>query len=132
MGRVRNRDTDLELRVRSALHERGFRYRKHVDSLPGTPDVVFPRERVAVFVDGDFWHGYRFPGWEGSVSPFWQEKISKNRARDRRNFGRLRQMGWKVVRLWQHQIEDDLEGCVRRVASSVEAQRARSQAKTAS
>lgn len=102
---------------------RGYRYRKHLRSLPGTPDVVFPREKVAVFVDGDFWHGYRFPVWRDRVSCFWQQKISGNRARDRRNHARLRGRGWRVVRLWQHQIERDLQSCVERVVSAVESRK---------
>ena len=57
MSTVRNRDTDIERAVRSELHKRGYRFRKHVRALPGTPDIVFVRDRVAVFVDGDFWHG---------------------------------------------------------------------------
>src|SRR5712691_9137944 len=101
MSRVRNRDTRLEVLVRSELHRRGFRFRKHVKDLPGRPDIVFVREQVAVFVDGDFWHGYGFPRWEHTVSDFWRTKIAINRARDARNFARLRRAGWRVVRLWQ-------------------------------
>src|SRR5437870_5476979 len=70
MSRVRNRDTDLEAMVRSELFRRGWRFRKHVSSLPGTPDIVFPSHCLAVFIDGDFWHGYRFPQWKGNLSPF--------------------------------------------------------------
>jgi DNA mismatch endonuclease, patch repair protein len=70
MGRVRNRDTDLERVVRSALHRRGLRFRKHVSGLPGRPDVVFPAAKVAVFIDGDFWHGYRFPLWNAATPPY--------------------------------------------------------------
>jgi DNA mismatch endonuclease (patch repair protein) len=125
MSHVRNRDTALEQAVRSALHSRGYRFRKHVPTLPGTPDVVFPRERLAVFVDGDFWHGYRFPVWRHTVSSFWQEKISVNRARDQRNHARLRRLGWNVVRLWQHEIERDLDNCVDRVALAIEARKVR-------
>jgi len=115
MSRVRNSDTDLEQAVRSALHTRGLRFRKHVRDLPGSPDVVFPRQRLAVFIDGDFWHGYRFPQWKDTQSEFWQTKIEMNRARDRRNHAKLRRMGWKVIRIWQHDIGKDLEGCVRRI-----------------
>ncbi len=63
MSRIKGKDTGLELRVRSALHKRGLRFRKHVRELPGKPDVVFRKTRVVVFVDGDFWHGYRFRSW---------------------------------------------------------------------
>lgn len=120
MSSVRNRDTDIEQAVRSELHRRGYRFRKHVRALPGSPDIVFPGPAVAVFVDGDFWHGFRFPCWRDDLAEFWQKKIAKNRARDRRNHRKLRKMGWKVIRLWQHQIEDDLEACVTRVADAVD------------
>jgi DNA mismatch endonuclease (patch repair protein) len=119
MSRVKNRDTDLETTLRSALHKRGFRFRKHARDLPGTPDVVFPRHRVAVFIDGDFWHGYRFPAWQKAVSGFWQRKIAINRRRDRRNFRKLRADGWIVLRVWQHQIRSDFERCVDRIAQAL-------------
>lgn len=102
------------------MQKRGLRFRKHVRRLPGSPDVVFPSAEVAVFVDGDFWHGFRFPAWKDDVSEFWQEKIAKNRGRDQRNFRKLRRMGWRVIRLWQHQIEKDLQTCVDRIADAVE------------
>lgn len=116
---MRNRDTALERPIRSALHRRGLRFRKHVRELPGSPDVVFPRARVAVFVDGDFWHGYRFPAWEHKVTDFWRVKIRKNRERDRRNFRALRRMGWKVIRIWQHQMKRDLQSCIRKIQAAV-------------
>lgn len=108
MSRVRSRNTDLEATVRSELFRRGWRFRKHVSSLPGTPDIVFVRLRVVVFVDGDFWHGYRFPKWKTKLSDFWSRKIEKNRKRDQNNFAKLRRKGWKTVRIWQHEIERDL------------------------
>jgi DNA mismatch endonuclease (patch repair protein) len=107
----------------SALHHRGLRFRKNVRALPGSPDIVFPSPKVAVFIDGDFWHGYRFPEWEDKVSEFWREKIQKNRQRDKRNFGRLRRMGWQVLRIWQHQIERDLEAAVALVVDAVRKRR---------
>lgn len=119
MSRVRNRDTDLERSLRSELHRRGFRFRKHVRGLPGTPDIVFPGRRVAVFVDGDFWHGYRFPQWRDSLSEFWRNKIEKNRRRDQHNHRALRRMGWTVIRVWQHEIRHDMEGCVQKVAKRI-------------
>src|SRR5690606_20173307 len=89
MYRIKGKDTGLEMRVRSELHTRGFRFHKHVQELPGKPDVVFTKAKVAVFIDGDFWHGYRFPAWEHKVSDFWKQKINKNRERDRRNHRKL-------------------------------------------
>lgn len=119
MSRIKGKDTGLETRVRSALHRRGLRFRKHIKDLPGRPDVVFVSAKVAVFIDGDFWHGYRFPSWEHKVSDFWKEKISKNRQRDVKNYRLLREMGWEVVRLWQHEIEEDFEGTIGRIMSSL-------------
>lgn len=115
MARVRSKDTALETLVQRALAERGLSFDKHMRSLPGRPDVVFAKSKLAVFVDGDFWHGYRFPGWRKQVPRFWQEKISNNRRRDKRNFQRLRRKGWTVIRIWQHQLERDLTSCIDRV-----------------
>ena len=119
MSRVKGKDTDLERTVRAELFRRGYRFRKHAADLPGKPDIVFPGARVAVFIDGDFWHGYRFPRWQDRVPEFWQAKIGKNRARDQKNFRKLRTMGWRVVRLWQHQIEKDVNGCLLHVISAL-------------
>jgi DNA mismatch endonuclease (patch repair protein) len=124
MTSVRNKDTDLEVLVRSRLHRLGLRFRKHVKALPGTPDVVFPRAKVAVFVDGDFWHGYRFRTWRHKVAEFWQAKIEKNRRRDAQNFRRLRGMGWKVIRLWKHELQKDPDGCIERIVITVRPARA--------
>lgn len=115
MSRVRGRDTAIELSVRSALRRCGLQFQKNSRGLPGTPDIVFPVQKVAVFIDGDFWHGYRYPVWRDKLQPFWQIKIQTNRLRDRRNFAKLRRMGWRVIRLWQHDVERDLTGCLARV-----------------
>lgn len=119
MSRVKGKNTGLERLVRSELHRRGLRFRKHVKDLPGKPDIVFSKAKVAVFIDGDFWHGYRFPSWEHKVSDFWKTKISKNRERDRKNHRKLRKMGWKVIRLWQHDLKRDFDGCIARIISAV-------------
>jgi DNA mismatch endonuclease (patch repair protein) len=119
MSRIKGKDTGLELRVRSALHKRGLRFRKHFKELPGKPDVVFTKAKVAVFIDGDFWHGYRFSTWENKVSDFWKTKISKNRERDAENHRRLREMGWTVIRLWQHDLERDFEKSIERIVIAV-------------
>lgn len=84
------KDTSIEKRLRAELHGRGRRFRIHVSRLPGTPDIVFPRVRVAVFVDEYFWHGYDYPAWKHKLTGYWREKIETNRKRDRRNFASLR------------------------------------------
>lgn len=119
MGRVRHWDTDLERAVRSALHRRGFRFRKNVRGLPGSPDIVFTKAKVAVFVDGDFWHGWKFEEKKHKYKPYWQEKIAANIARDERNFANLREAGWTVIRVWQHEIKKDLSDVVNKIAKTV-------------
>lgn len=119
MSRIKGKDTGIELTVDSELRKRGLRFRKHAAHLPGKPDFAFPRKKVAVFVDGDFWHGYRLPRWRNTLSPFWLSKIEGNIRRDKRNFARLRRMGWTVIRLWGHQVHSNLEACVERIENLV-------------
>jgi len=115
MSRVKLRNGPLEREIQRELRRRALRFRKHVKSLPGSPDIVFTKEKVAIFIDGDFWHGWRLPAWEHKLSPFWKEKLRTNRKRDRRNFRKLRALGWRVIRIWQHQIKRDPKGCIRSI-----------------
>lgn len=119
MSRIRGTNTGPERIVAAMLRRRGLRFGKHPRRLPGRPDVYFSSAKVAVFVDGDFWHGWRFPEWARKLTPFWRRKIGLNRARDRRNHARLRRMGWKVVRLWEHEIERAPANGIDRVVSAV-------------
>lgn len=105
MKRVKLKDGSLERLVQREFRSRGLRFQRHVRKLPGNPDIVFPKYKIAVFVDGDFWHGWRLPAWEHKLSPFWRDKLRANRARDQRNFRKLRSLGWKVVRIWQHELK---------------------------
>jgi DNA mismatch endonuclease, patch repair protein len=118
MSAIRSRDTGPELLLRRALHRRGLRYRLRYP-LPGRPDLVFPTARLAVFVDGDFWHGNTWR-LRGASSPeeyyasmanaeFWRAKIGKNIERDQTVNHRLQGDGWRVVRVWESDLRDDLE-----------------------
>lgn len=106
MRRVRGTDTSCEVALRSALHRRGLRYSLR-RRLPGKPDIVFTSARVAVFVDGCFWHGCpehcRRPS---SNRAYWNAKIERNVARDRRVDSELKAMGWRVVRVWEHAVRE--------------------------
>jgi DNA mismatch endonuclease (patch repair protein) len=109
MARIRGRDTVPELCVRSVLHGMGFRFRLHRRDLPGTPDVVLPRHRVALFVHGCFWH--RHPGCRGTTDPktrpeFWQAKFAANMARDVDMGTALESAGWRVVVIWECETRD--------------------------
>ena len=115
MSRIRSSETVPERLMRSCMHRRGWRFRKNVRAIPGCPDIVFPAQRVLVFVDGDFWHGYRYDEWRHKLSEYWRIKIEGNRRRDRRTTARLRREGWIVVRLWEHDIRLRIERCAERV-----------------
>lgn len=106
MSRVKLKNGPLEKLVQRELRVMGVRYRCNNRSLSGSPDIVLTRHRVAIFVDGDFWHGWRLPTWEHKLSPFWRDKLRANRARDQRNFRRLKRLGWIVCRIWEHQAKD--------------------------
>lgn len=119
MSRVKGKNTTVERIVRSELHKQGLRFRKHVTRLPGKPDIVFAKEKVAIFIDGDFWHGYHFPRWEHKLQPFWKNKVAETRKRDQKNFRKLRRMGWKVIRIWEHDVKKDLNGVVLKIYENI-------------
>lgn len=119
MSRIKGRDTSLEWVIRGELHQRGLRFRKHVAGLAGRPDIVFPRQRVVVLIEGDFWHGWRLPLWRENLTSFWRMKIDGNRRRDVANFNKLRGDGWTVIRVWPHQAERDCHGVVARIIAAV-------------
>ncbi len=124
MARVKAADTGPEVALRKALYALGARgWRCHRSALPGKPDVAFGRARVAVFVDGAFWHGHPSKYWPGRCSPYWDKKIARNRERDREVDSRLRTLGWRVIRLWDFEIEPDPESAARRVLRCVRARR---------
>jgi DNA mismatch endonuclease (patch repair protein) len=109
MSRIRGRDTSAELRVRSALHRLGFRFRLHRKDLPGRPDIVLPMIRTVILVHGCFWHRHarcRFTTTPSSNAEFWKTKFEGNVVRDRRNAAALRRAGWRVCVIWECQTED--------------------------
>lgn len=116
MSRIRSRDTVPELVVRRLLHARGLRYRTHLRTLPGKPDLVFRGPKVAVFVDGDFWHGWRFSRWR-EVGAVLAGEDQSEAGRSQRPT--MRREGWTVIRLWEHDIEADPSGCADRVETAV-------------
>lgn len=119
MSRIKGRDTGPEKTMASVFASKGLSWEVHDQNLPGRPDFVFRNEKVAVFVDGDFWHGWRFAQWRDKLSVKWEAKIEGTRRRDTTNHRRLRRMGWKVVRLWEHQIKQDQKKCLERVLDAL-------------
>lgn len=119
MARVRGVDTGPEMALRRALWHAGLRYRIR-PSIPGRPDLAFMGCKIAVFVDGCFWHGcevhYKVPSTNVT---FWSEKIVRNKQRDRDVDTELGKLGWTVLRCWEHEVEDDLGSVVDRIRSAV-------------
>ena len=108
MSRIRGKDTKPEMLVRSYLFSQGFRFRKNDKRYPGHPDIVLPKYRTMVFVNGCFWHGHegcRYYVVPKSNTAFWQEKIARNRARDLSDFEALTMKGWNVITIWECQLD---------------------------
>lgn len=107
MSRIPSKNTKPEETVRKYLFSQGFRYRKNVSKLPGKPDIVLPKYKTVVFVNGCFWHAHQGCKWfvpPKSNSEFWQNKFSYNLARDERNYQKLRELGWRVLIVWECEI----------------------------
>lgn len=115
MSRVRSRDTVPELVVRRALHAAGYRFRLHRRDLPGCPDIVLVRRRVAIFVNGCFWHQHEdCPKAALPVQnrTFWKKKLAANRQRDARNDAALVKLGWTVVVIWECELKADMRATI--------------------
>lgn len=124
MAAVRGRDTSPEVSLRKALWAAGARgWRCHYKRAPGRPDVAWPARRVAVFVDGAFWHGHPSRHRPGRSGAYWDEKIAANVERDRRVDSELRSRGWRVVRLWDFEVRRDVGAAVERVLAELRAAR---------
>lgn len=128
MSRVKGKDTKPEMHLRSALHHRGLRFRKHLRTLPGSPDIVFTRIRLAVFVDGDFWHGRELDamltrGRFGDRREYWEAKLRRNIARDQRVDAELAELGWQTIRVWESDIQRDLDGIADMIVAKVKDRR---------
>lgn len=112
MSKISGSETKPEIIVRKYLFSKGFRYRKNYKKLPGKPDVVLPKYRVIIFVNGCFWHGHR--NCKAAKLPdtrkeFWEEKIKSNIDRDKKNVHELKLLGWKVIIVWQCEIKNEVK-----------------------
>jgi len=120
MSQIRGRDTKPEMLLRHALWTTGLRYRVHY-RLPGRPDIVFVSRRIAIFIDGCFWHGCPEHGVRPKTnSKFWNTKIQGNMERDKKNRKLLEEAGWMVLRFWEHDIENDLSSLVKKLKRLLE------------
>lgn len=109
MARIHSKNTKIEVSLRKALWQKGMRGYRLDYNIPGKPDVAFPRNRVAIFIDGDFWHGYSWFVLK-KVPPrgYWRNKIRGNVRRDKKVSKALAKMGWKVIRIWEHELNDSM------------------------
>ena len=111
MSRIRGKDTKPEELVRKYLFARGFRYRKNDARLPGKPDIVLPKYKTVIFVNGCFWHaheGCRYFVWPKNNGDFWQAKILGNVERDKKTYSQLEELGWKVLVVWECELKKTL------------------------
>lgn len=124
MQHIKANDTKIELILRKALWVRGYRYRKNYKELPGKPDIVLPKYKIAIFCDGEFFHG---KDWEvlksrlekSNNSNFWISKISRNRERDDEVNKKLLFMGWTVIRFWGNDIKKNTDECIQVIEETI-------------
>ena len=117
MSRIRGKNTKIELRVNEMLKDLNFAYEKH-PKMFGNPDFILLNEKIVIFCDGDFWHGYNYRK-KKPEKKFWREKIERNMRRDKRITRKLRRDGWSVIRLWEHDIERRALVCKNRIVQKV-------------
>lgn len=110
MSHIRSTNTKPEEIVRKYLFSKGFRYRKNVRNLPGTPDIVLPKYQTVIFINGCFWHRHNCPRfvWPSSHQDYWKPKILRNVERDQKNEEKLRHLGWRVITVWECELKKDL------------------------
>lgn len=115
MSRIKGKDTSIELILRKALWYKGIRYRKNYKALPGTPDIAITKHKIAIFCDGEFFHGYK---WEmkkqklGHNREYWIKKIERNIDRDRETDFKLFALGWIPIHFWGHEIRNQTAKCI--------------------
>ncbi len=119
MSRVKQRDTRIEVLLRSRLHRLGFRFRKNYKILPGSPDIVLPKYQVALFVHGCFWHGHdncRKGRRPKTRTDYWIPKIEENKKRDSKKIQEIEILGWRVSVIWQCSLDSNLEDTLHKLA----------------
>lgn len=122
MSKVKSRNTKPEIRVRSWLHNRGFRFRLHRRDLSGVPDIVLPKYKTVIFVHGCFWHQH--PGCKKATIPrsnheFWKQKLERNVERDREHVEQLEQDRWKVIMIWECEVKSDIDWTMKMVEAQI-------------
>jgi DNA mismatch endonuclease, patch repair protein len=121
MKKIRSQNTEPERILRKELWKLGYRYRKNVTKLPGKPDIVIEKMKLVIFIDGEFWHGYKWKNKKPKIKAnrkYWIPKIEGNMKRDNLYNRELKKLGYKVLRFWEHQIRKDLPKCIAKIQNS--------------
>jgi len=116
MSKIRSQNTKAEILVFRELQRRGVYFKKHYKRAIGNPDIALPRKKKAIFIDGDFWHGYQFLKLKKRLpKKYWVAKIERNIKRDKTNRAKLRKEGWNVLRIWEHEIEGKFDKTIEKI-----------------
>ena len=122
MQAIKNKDSQIEIILRSALWHKGYRYRKNYSKLVGKPDIVLVRYKIAIFCDSEFWHGYNWAVRKNDIKSnkdFWIKKIESNITRDKKVNELLHSSGWKVIRFWGNDIKNNLSNCINAIEKEI-------------
>jgi DNA mismatch endonuclease (patch repair protein) len=119
MSKIRSKNTFFEKKVFLELKKVcAVAFQSNFSGIRGKPDIVFLKKKLCVFLDSDFWHGWQYPRWKHLLkNNFWRNKIAANRKRDIRNTQYLKRTGWKVLRFWEHELNRNLKGAVRKISN---------------
>ncbi len=118
MSRIRGTNTKIDLKMRDWLDALGYDYKMY-PKMYGNPDFVLKKQKIAIFCDGDFWHGYNYAKKKRTAKKFWKEKIECNMARDKKITRKLRRDGYSVLRFWEHDIEKRMDMCINKIIGKV-------------
>lgn len=114
MSRIRSKNTSIDLQMKSLLSKNDWDFEMY-PKMQGNPDFIIGERKIAIFCDGDFWHGYRYFKKKKMKKKYWRDKIEENMKRDRRTNRRLRADGWKVLRFWEHDLKKKPEHCLEKI-----------------
>lgn len=119
MSRIRSTNTKIDLKMKKILSDLGCKYVMY-PKIQGNPDFALMDEKIAIFCDGSFWHGYKYSEKKKPAKKYWKEKIENNMKRDQKNSRKLRRAGWSVLRFWEHDIENRPELCINKIRKKME------------
>lgn len=126
MAQIKGKDTKIEVRVRQYLFSKGFRFRKNDKRFPGKPDVVLPKYKTVIFINGCFWHmheGCKQGRLPKSNVEYWEEKLGKNVANDRKHIQQLMEMGWNPITIWECELKNDFDITMQKVVNLIRSQK---------